>query len=292
MTSAGAQNLVNHIESLDRLPAVPVIAMREVHVWIPDGMQILAGINWTVQPGEHWALLGPNGSGKTTLLSLAGAQRHPSSGSVTVLGETLGRTSMGDLRERIGAIDPNQKILDWLSIEEVVLTGLTGTVWPQPGRATDADRFRALELLDLVGCLTLRQREITTCSQGERQRVRIARALMADPPLLLLDEPATGLDLPAREALLAAMSSLAESHSRLASVFVSHHLEELPVSTTHAALLREGRFVTAGPVRETLTSENVSHCFGFPIDVGEHGNRWTARASASWQTRGERDGRA
>ncbi|CAN5800487.1 hypothetical protein BH24CHL4_BH24CHL4_12750 [soil metagenome] len=264
----------------------PVIQMQDVHVWLPHGMTILAGINWTVATGQHWALLGPNGSGKTTLLSLAGAHRHPSSGTVTVLGEQLGKTSMWDLRERVGAVDPAQKILDWLPIEEVVLTGLTGTVWPQPGRATEADRLRAAALLELVGCAGLTEREITTCSQGERQRVRIARALMADPPLLLLDEPATGLDLPAREALLGAMESMASSHPEIASVFVSHHLEELPPSTTHVVLLRAGSFVAAGPIHETLNSNLVSRCFGFPITVVEEGNRWMARASANWHTRG------
>lgn len=163
------------------------------------------------------------------------------------------------------------------------MTGLTNTVWPQTGRDTPEVRARASELIELVGCAHLGDRTITTCSQGERQRVRIARALMADPPLLLLDEPATGLDFPAREALMAAMSSLATTHPLLGSVVVSHHLEELPASTTHAAMLREGEFVAAGPIEATLTGENVTECFGFPIDVHRIGDRWAARSSAaSW----------
>jgi iron complex transport system ATP-binding protein len=264
-----------------------VIEMRGVSVWLPEGMTILAEIDWVVRPGEQWALLGPNGSGKTTLLSLAGGHRHPSQGTATILGARIGQTSMWDLRERIGHVDGNHKILDWLTIEEIVLTGLTNTVWPQPGRASEADRQRARELLDLVGCMSLRERDITTCSQGERQRVRIARALMAQPPLLLLDEPATGLDLPAREALLGAIASLSQAHPDLASVFVSHHLEDLPPTTTHALLLAEGRIVAMGPARETLTSEHVSRCFGFPIDVTHHDGRWSARAIGNWHTRRE-----
>lgn len=264
---------------------IAVIQMTGVSVWLPDGLRILSEIDWQVLPGEHWALLGPNGSGKTTLLSLAGALRHPSSGKVQILGKTLGQTSLWDLRERIGQVDAAQKSLDWLSVEDVVLTGVTNTVWPLPDRIDDSSRKRAAELLDLVGCGNLISREISTLSQGERQRVRIARALMSDPPLLLLDEPATGLDLPAREALLSAMSSLAKSHPDLASVFVSHHLEDLPASTTHAALLREGTIIAAGAVLNTLTSDNVTQCFGFPIDVSQLEGRWSARASANWHTR-------
>jgi iron complex transport system ATP-binding protein len=108
---------------------------------------------------------------------------------------------------------------------------------------------------------------------------------MANPPLLLLDEPATGLDLLAREALLSALASLAASQPDLATVLVSHHLEEIPASTTHALLLRDGHVVAAGPAVETLTTENVTAAFGLPVVVGYHAGRWSARASATWRTR-------
>jgi iron complex transport system ATP-binding protein len=263
----------------------PVLAIEDAKVWVADGTPILRGITWTVHPGEHWALLGPNGSGKSTLLSLAGAVRHPSAGAVTVLGGRLGKVGLWELRERIGVVDPALKILDWLTVEEVVLTGASGTIWPLPDRIGEAEHARARALLDLLGCAGVADREITTCSQGERQRVRIARALMPAPPLLLLDEPATGLDLPAREALLAALVALAASHPDLATILVSHHLEELPPSTTHALLLREGTVVAAGPAQDTLTTPNISTAFGFPVTVYRDGNRWTARATANWHTR-------
>lgn len=262
-----------------------VLAIEDVRIWVPDGTEILRGVSWTVRRGEHWALLGPNGSGKSTLLSLAGAVRHPSQGAVTVLGGRLGQVSLWELRERIGVVEPTLKILDWLTVEEVVLTGATGTVWPLPDRTGEAERTRARVLLDLLGCAGLASREITTCSQGERQRVRIARALMPDPPLLLLDEPATGLDLPAREALLAALAALAASHPDLATILVSHHLEELPPSTTHALLLRDGSVVAAGPARGVLTTANVSAAFGFPVTIHYDGTRWSARATANWHSR-------
>jgi iron complex transport system ATP-binding protein len=277
----------NSVSSTCTMPRMttPLVDMEAVSVWLPNKTHIIRNIDWTVCPGDHWVLLGPNGSGKSTLLTLAAAERHPSSGQVTVLGERLGQTSLWDLRERIGTVEPNQKILDWLPAEEVVLTGKTGTVWPLNDRLTDADRARAVELLDLVGCANLVGREITTCSQGERQRVRIARALMADPPLLLLDEPATGLDLPAREALLAALAAMAQERPAMATVLVSHHLEEIPPTTTHAFLLRDGQCVAQGRAVLTLTTELVSDCFGFPVTVSYDDRRWSARAVADWQTR-------
>ena len=257
----------------------PVLTMAEVRVWTPEGVDLLGDLNWTVAAGEHWALLGPNGSGKSTLLSLAGAVRHPSSGRVTVLGGRLGQVDMPALRRRIGVLDPSLTLYDWLTAEEIVLTGETGTVRPVWHR-TGPDRHvraRARDLLDLVGCGALAEREIATCSQGERQRVRIARALMPDPALLLLDEPAVGLDLPSRETLLSALSSLVARHPSLATILVTHHLEELPPTTSHALLLRGGGIVAAGRVATTLTSDLVSACFGLPLAVRSDAGRWTAR---------------
>lgn len=261
---------------------VPIVQIESARVWIADGTDILRDISWTVRPGEHWALLGPNGSGKSTLLTLLATMRHPSEGSVTILGERIGQTNLWALRERIGVVDPTMRMPDELFVHELVMTGATNTVAALWNRYGDAERKRARELLDLLGCADLAERSVATCSQGERQRVRIARALMAQPPLLLLDEPANALDFPAREALLFALTALADAQPDLATILVSHHVEELPPSTTHAMLLRAGSIVAAGPVDDVLTSEHVSASFGLPIDVERHAGRWTARATAAW----------
>jgi iron complex transport system ATP-binding protein len=265
----------------------PVVVLTDVSLFLPEGLQVLNHIDWTVQPGEQWALLGPNGSGKSTLISISGAARFPSQGTADVLGKRLGTVSLWDLRERIGHISPSQTVHDWQSVEEVVLTGATSTAWVLHNRITDHDFARAEAQLELVGALDLKDREFATLSQGEKQRVRIARALMADPPLLLLDEPATGLDLPSREALLSALNTMAQAKPELATVFVSHHLEELPPSTTHAMLLRAGEIVAMGHANAVLTSANVSAAFGYPITVTRHDGRWAARGSANWHTRRE-----
>ncbi len=258
------------------------IEFAAVSIWTPQGAQILRNIDWCVLPGERWVLIGPNGSGKSTLLSLAGAVRHPSRGWVSVLGGTLGRVDMPALRRSIGFVDSGGTTLDWLTAEEVVLTGIGSTLRPLWWTYSSADRARSRELLALLGCADLADREMSTCSQGERGRIRIARALIADPQLLLLDEPAVGLDLAAREALIAALDRLSEEKPELTSVLVTHHLEEIPPSSTHAILLRDGDVLALGPIQTTLSSANLSACFGLQVECRHDGQRWSARAPADW----------
>ena len=263
-------------------PVRPVVELAAVTVRTPEKKELIRAIDWRVMPGERWVVLGPNGAGKTTMLSVVGAERHPSEGTARVLGETFGRTDMRELRSRIGRVDPAARMLDWLTPREAVLTGLRNTIWPRWDDWGPEDYRRAQALLELVGCGGFEDREIKTLSHGERQRIRIARALISDPELLLLDEPATGLDFPAREALLASLDSLTSSRPDLPTIMVSHHLEDLPTTVTHALLLRHGAVLAMGPVGEMLTSELVTECFGFPIDVHNWDGRWTARASAGW----------
>ena len=130
---------------------VPILAIEDARVWVADGTPILNGISWTIHRGEHWALLGPNGSGKSTLLSLAGAVRHPSAGSVTVLGGRLGQVSLWELRERIGVVDPaiGQSEIDRL-IADLQRRGLLharAETEAGPIRLTESGRQAALDLM-------------------------------------------------------------------------------------------------------------------------------------------------
>jgi iron complex transport system ATP-binding protein len=259
-----------------------VVSLDNVTIWTPERKVILDNLSWQAETGQHWVILGPNGAGKTTLLSILGAERHPSQGEANVLGEVLGKTDMRAMRARIGRVDATQRKLDWVTGQEAVLTGLSGSVWPRWQDWGNAEYDRALDLLTLMGCGEFAEREVKTLSAGERQRVRIARALIAEPELLLLDEPATGLDFPAREALLGAIDDLAISRPQLPTIMVSHHLEDLPTSVTHVLLMRDGRVLASGLVDDILTSAYISECFGFPIDVHRFGGRWTARAAAGW----------
>ncbi|GIM88293.1 ABC transporter ATP-binding protein [Paractinoplanes toevensis] len=245
-----------------------------------DGKQILYGIDYTVNAGEHWVMLGPNGAGKSTVLGFCGAVTHPTSGTVHVLGRQLGTVELQALRRSIGHVNPRHPLRSPLTVREVVLTGLTGTVeTPSRWEPTAAQLGRARELIDLLGLAARAEDRWPTLSQGERGRALIARALVADPRLLLLDEPTTGLDVAAREQLLDTVDLLHRTHPELASVLVTHHLEELPEGTTHALLIAEGRVVAAGPVHAVLTSENVTAAFRHPIDVEFRDGRWSARAA-------------
>jgi iron complex transport system ATP-binding protein len=267
----------------------PALRIAGVTVWEWDDrlrrrQPILTGIDWTVRPGEQWAVLGPNGAGKSTLLDIAAGMRHPSRGVVEILGETVGRVDLRTLRERIGHVDV--KTEDAFSprrtAREVVLTGATGTIQVLGERVCAADRSRAQQLLEQFGCVDVAEHAFASCSQGERRRILLARAMMRRPPLLLLDEPADGLDLPGREALLAALASLAGGSSPPAVVLVTHHLEELPPTITHALLLADGRASACGPATEVLAEEPLSACFGVRVSVSRADGRWAARATPSW----------
>jgi iron complex transport system ATP-binding protein len=260
----------------------PVLRLSGVAV-VRDGTTLLADVDWTVSEGERWVVLGPNGAGKTTLLQIAGAALFPSRGSVELLGERFGAVDLGELRTRVGLssaalgdrVPGHEKALD------VVVTASYGVVGRWSERYDEADVARARELLARMGLRAFAARRFGTLSEGERKRVLLARALMTDPELLLLDEPAAGLDLGAREALLRLLTRLSGDEDAPPTVLVTHHVEEVPVGTTHALLLSRGRSVAAGPVADVLTGPLLSRAFGLPLVVEEREGRFTARAALS-----------
>jgi iron complex transport system ATP-binding protein len=231
-----------------------------------------------VEDDERWVIIGANGSGKTSLLRLAGAQCRPTSGTVEVLGLMLGRTDMRALRTRIGVASAAvaDQLRPTVSAHEAVVSahhGALETWWHDyPPEAHQ----RADMLLEQMGCGPFRDRVLATLSQGERQRVLLARALMPRPGLLLFDEPAAGLDLPAREALVERLTDLAGRPDSPPSVLVTHHVEEIPRGITHALLLRDGRVVAGGPITTTLTSDGLSATFGLRIHLEHRRGRWAA----------------
>jgi iron complex transport system ATP-binding protein len=257
---------------------VPV-RLRGVAV-VRDGTALLEDIDWDVGRGERWALLGPNGSGKTTLLRVAGMRLFPTRGTVEVLGESYGGCDARAVRRRVAFV--SQSILrglrPTLTPHEVVLTGRDAALETWWYRYEDAEHQRAQDLLQAAGLGETSNRPFGVLSEGERQQVLLARALMSEPELLLLDEPAAGLDLGARERLVSYLAALAADPSTPPLVLVTHHVEELPPGITHVALVRHGRLMASGPAGDTLTTEAVSSCFDIAVSVSRREGRWTARA--------------
>jgi iron complex transport system ATP-binding protein len=255
-----------------------VLDLRSVSV-VRDGTSLLDRVDWAVEDGERWVVLGPNGAGKTTLLQVASTHLHPTRGEAWVLGERLGAVDVFELRPRVGLasaalaerLPPGERVAD------VVRTASYAVVGRWRERYDDVDDKRAAGLLVALGVDQLADRRFGTLSEGERKRVQIARALMADPELLLLDEPAAGLDLGGREDLVRRLALLARDPVAPALVLVTHHVEEIPAGFTHVLLLRAGAVVAQGALADALTSGTLSQTFGLPLALESNGDRFAAR---------------
>lgn len=239
---------------------------------------LLDDVSFQVREDERWVILGPNGAGKTTLLQIAAARLFPTVGSAEVLDETLGRVDVFELRPRIGLC--SNAVANTMPAHETALNVVVTAAYGVSGRWREEyerlDERRAFDLLNAWGVGTVFDRPFATLSEGERKRVQIARSLMTDPELLLLDEPGAGLDLAGRESLVSSISELAQWEGAPATVLVTHHLEEIPPGFTHVLLLRDGKVVEAGPIEQTLTSENLSATFDMPLELTERSGRYSA----------------
>ena len=254
-----------------------VLELVDVSV-VREGRALVDQVSWSISEGERWVILGPNGAGKTTLLQVASTYLFPSTGQAAILGEKLGSVDVFELRQRIGLAGAS--MIDKLPADQTVLQsvltaayGMTAT-WREQYETTDEQR--ALVLLDRLGMAGYTDRKFGTLSEGERKRTLIARGLMTDPELLLLDEPAAGLDLGGREDLVRRLGALAQDAYAPAMAMVTHHVEEIAPGFTHVLMIRQGKVLTAGPIDTELTARNLSHCFGLPLSLERHGDRWSA----------------
>ncbi len=256
-----------------------VLELRDISVRRGE-REILGPLNFAIRPQERWVVLGPNGAGKSTLLQILATRIFPTKGSVHLLDKEIGRVDLSELRTRIGICGAliSEDIPADEKVRDVVLTAAYAIL----GRWNEAydlwDESRAVALLTTFGVRDLAERTYGTLSEGERKRVQISRALMADPELLLLDEPAAGLDLGGREDLLRRFSIFAADPLAPASILVTHHIEEIPEGTTHALILKDGKAAVSGPVADVITSQHISAIFDLPITVVREGNRFFARS--------------
>ena len=243
---------------------------------------ILDGIDWTVEPGQHWVILGPNGSCKTTLLAALTGYKTPTAGTMQLLGETFGESHWPELRKKVGLVSGalNKLMADDEPALETVISGKYAMIdlWETP---TAADRCAARAILKQIECTPIADRPWRHLSQGERQRILIGRALMAKPKLLILDEPCAGLDPVAREHFLQFLNRLARQRNAPSLVLVTHHVEEIMPAFTHALLLKEGIATAQGKIASILTSKTLSHSFGSPVKLKKSRGRYDLWVSGS-----------
>ncbi len=257
---------------------IPALELRDVS-YVANRQKILDSINWTVQPGEHWAILGPNGSGKTTLLRIASGYLWPNAGGeVYRNGETL--TYLPELRKSIGwvtaslvnEIPSQERALNTVVSGKFAQIGYLGGYW---GQASRYDYACARRYLKELGCEHLREREFGTLSQGEQQRVLIARARMTQPYLIFLDEPCAGMDPGARESFLESLRKLGTQKKIPALIYVTHHIEEILPLFGKALVLCNGRVLHSGQTQNVLKSRVLRELYGASLSLlNRKGRYW------------------
>jgi iron complex transport system ATP-binding protein len=233
--------------------------------------EILSDISWKVEQGEHWALIGLNGAGKTTLLKMINGYIWPVAGtgaSIEVLEKKFGTFDLRELRKSIGWVSVSlaDSISPSHTVFQVVLSGKFATLGIYDEVSTQDER-QAGSILDEMGIGHLADRPFGVCSQGERQKVLISRALMASPKLLILDEPCTGLDIYSREKLLTSIEKLGKQENGPAMIYVTHHIEEVCPAFTHSLVMKDGKIIAAGPKQDVITNELLTDALGLPLEV-------------------------
>ncbi|MEE9724326.1 ABC transporter ATP-binding protein [Listeria seeligeri] len=233
-----------------------------------ENKTILSDINWVVNDKENWAILGLNGSGKTTLLQLLNGYLWPSSGKLQVLGHVFGQTSLPELRKSIGWVSNalDQQLKEYDLSEQIVLSGKFASIGMY-SKVSDAEIAAAKQLLTDCGGASLIGKAYKVLSQGERQVVLIARALMAQPKLLILDEPCNGLDLFAKERLLERIEQIAERTGSPTMLFVTHHTEEILPCFDNIILLRDGEITHRGKTEKLLTEPVLQAFYQKPVEL-------------------------
>ncbi|WP_425270911.1 ABC transporter ATP-binding protein [Paenibacillus ferrarius] len=242
--------------------------------WFRENKTILNQVDWQVRQGEHWAVLGLNGSGKTTLLNMINGYIWPSQGDMSVLGHPFGSVDLRDLRKSIGWVSSSlqEKLYASDKTQHVVISGKHASIglYEKP---SEEDFERAVQLMQRLSCYHLYDRTYQSCSQGEKQKLLIARALMASPKLLILDEATNGLDFLSREALLTSVNELAQGPDAPTLLFVTHHIEEILPVFNQSLLIRRGEVFAKGNSRDVLSSARLSSFFETPVEVNWQSER-------------------
>ena len=256
-------------------PVKTILAVSRLRI-VREGTVILRDVNWRVERGEHWVILGANGSGKTSLLSALTGYLMPTAGEISVLGETYGESDWRELRKQIGMV--SSSVRQMMSGDEPALETVASGKYAMIdfwGRLNRTDKAAALRWLRQIECEHLAARPWRVLSQGERQRVLIGRALMAKPRVLILDEPCAGLDPAAREHFLQFLQRLGSQPHSPALVLVTHHVEEMMPVFSHVLVLKNGAVLASGRKADVMTVKNLALAFAAKLTLQVKNGRHT-----------------
>lgn len=246
----------------------PIVELQQVSHFAGH-KPLVAEIDWRIEPGARWAILGPNGAGKTTLLKIICGYLWPNGGGRVLrdgqpfVDLSLWRRQVGWLTSQlITQIPPGERVLDTVVSGRFAQWGLKRFAGWQDTADVESEAVAALEQVDCAG---LAERIFGTLSQGEQQKVLIARASIARRKLLILDEPCAGLDPGARESLLEAIQRLGNLPDAPAMLLVTHHVEEIMPVFTQSLVLRCGKVLASGPTQSILDERLLGELYGRPL---------------------------
>ncbi|PWW31974.1 iron complex transport system ATP-binding protein [Cytobacillus oceanisediminis] len=262
---------------MSQIDSRSVICLNSIS-WKRNGKEILHNVSWEVEKGQHWAVLGLNGSGKTTLLKMITGYEWPNGGQVSVLGNLYGKTNIPELRRSIGwvstSLDDKFQFRPSDTALEIILSGKFASIGLYED-ITQKDLDKAIELMERFNIRHVENQTLTCLSQGEKRKAMIARALMASPKLLILDEPCNGLDIYSKEELLSSIEKMMAQPDGPTVLYVTHHIEEIVPSISHALLLKEGKVMAQGSKRTTVTEPLLAETFKIPVSLDwENGRPW------------------
>ena len=240
----------------------------------PNLPHVLKNINWTVNRGERWILFGANGSGKSMLLQIITGYRRNSNGLINRFGEGETGTDIRQVRRKIGYVAsglrsmvfPNETVIDLIISGYFATIGLYDT-------PHDEIRDKAEKLLAHTGLTDRKNDLFSHFSDGEKQKIMMARALINNPELLILDEPASALDIAAREDLLITLHRMLQDH-KAALIYVTHHSEEITSLFSHCLMLKKGEVFKKGSIDNTINSKTLSSLFDIPMSITKNNGRF------------------
>jgi iron complex transport system ATP-binding protein len=251
----------------------PLLATSDLELRIGSGTSartLVQQLNWQVQAGECWVIIGRNGAGKSTLLKSIAGLVPAQAGNIQMAGKALADWPLKARAQHCGYLPQQQNDAFGYTVQDVVLAARYPHV---PGYwENQAEIDNVQTLLAQADIQHLAQRDVRTLSGGERQRTAIAALLAQDTPLVLLDEPANALDLAHQISLMQLLSRLhRQAHKGV--VMVSHDLNLAANTATHALLLHDGGAWQAGTCAEVMTPAALGTCLGYPVERIEHQGR-------------------